>query len=105
MGWCTSRTGPIVAVQAAGQAAPGRFQRRVPVVDTGGTLFPGLIELHNHLSYNALAAVVARCRRRFDTPGPVAQTTRTTGRLVSGPMTVIGKYKDAQGKYRAACPP
>ena len=24
------------------------------VVDTGGTLFPGLIELHNHLSYNAL---------------------------------------------------
>jgi hypothetical protein len=28
--------------------------RGVAVVDTGGTLFPGLIELHNHLSYNAL---------------------------------------------------
>ena len=24
------------------------------MVDTGGTLFPGLIELHNHLGYNAL---------------------------------------------------
>ena len=24
------------------------------MIETGGTIFPGLIELHNHLSYNAL---------------------------------------------------
>jgi len=38
---------------AGGAPAPAGFTG-VPVVDTGGTIFPGLIELHNHLSYNAL---------------------------------------------------
>ena len=45
--------GRIVAVHDRAQPAPGGFDG-VPVVETGGTLFPGLIELHNHLSYNAL---------------------------------------------------
>jgi 5-methylthioadenosine/S-adenosylhomocysteine deaminase len=27
---------------------------RLPLIDTGGTVFPGLIELHNHLPYNYL---------------------------------------------------
>ena len=50
--------GCIVAVQDRAQPAPAGFAG-VPVVETGGTLFPGLIELHNHLSYNALPLVVA----------------------------------------------
>lgn len=32
---------------------PSAFQH-APVIDTQGTIYPGLIELHNHLSYNAL---------------------------------------------------
>jgi 5-methylthioadenosine/S-adenosylhomocysteine deaminase len=45
--------GRIVAVQARGQPSPAGFET-VRVVETRGTLFPGLIDLHNHLSYNAL---------------------------------------------------
>jgi len=45
--------GSIVAVQPADQPAPSDFVT-VPAVETGGTIYPGLIELHNHLSYNAL---------------------------------------------------
>ena len=45
--------GGIVAVSPRTQSAPAGFEN-VPVHPTGGTLFPGLIELHNHLSYNTL---------------------------------------------------
>lgn len=45
--------GGIVAVRKPGEAPPAGFET-VPVVDTHGTIFPGLIELHNHLSYNIL---------------------------------------------------
>ena len=41
--------GRIVAVQDRRQAAPPGFDGLTPV-ETGGTLFPGLIELHNHLT-------------------------------------------------------
>src|SRR5262245_28558578 len=47
------RAGDIVAVRKAGAAAPAGFAD-VPVIKTRGTIFPGLIELHNHLSYNVL---------------------------------------------------
>ena len=43
----------IAAIQAAKAAPPSGFAR-VAVVNTQGTLYPGLIELHNHLSYDAL---------------------------------------------------
>jgi hypothetical protein len=45
--------GPIAAVQDAGAAPPPGFEDVVPV-DVEGTIYPGLIELHNHLSYNVL---------------------------------------------------
>ena len=45
--------GAIVAAQPAGAAAPPGFAA-VTVVPTGGTIFPGLIELHNHLAYDVL---------------------------------------------------
>jgi len=88
--------GAIVAVQARSKAAPSGFAG-VAVVETGGTLFPGLIELHNHLSYIALP-LWAPVPRRFDNRGqwPSHADYRP---MVSGPMTVIGKYKNAQGKY------
>jgi cytosine/adenosine deaminase-related metal-dependent hydrolase len=45
--------GVIVAVHAADAPRPDGFTG-APVVKVGGTIFPGLIELHNHLSYNAI---------------------------------------------------
>ncbi len=43
----------IFAVQPAGEPAPQGFED-VETVDTGGTIFPGLIELHRHLGYDSL---------------------------------------------------
>jgi hypothetical protein len=81
------RKGEIVAVQDRTQPAPAEFSS-VPVTDTQGTLFPGLIELHNHLSYNAL--------RLWNVPKAYTNRDQWAGtaeyrKLISGPMTVIGK--------------
>lgn len=43
----------IVAVKAENDAPPDGFEN-AKQVRTGGTIYPGLIELHNHLSYNAI---------------------------------------------------
>jgi cytosine/adenosine deaminase-related metal-dependent hydrolase len=79
--------GSIVAVQPTGAPAPPDFTS-VPVVDTRGTLFPGLIELHNHLAYNALSlwAVPKRYGNRDQWSG-----TDEYRKLISGPMQVLGK--------------
>jgi 5-methylthioadenosine/S-adenosylhomocysteine deaminase len=86
--------GRIVAVQAAQQAPPVGFEE-TPVVETRGTLFPGLIELHNHLSYNALPLWLVPKRFTHRGQWPNHKDYRP---LISGPMTVIGEYRDAQGK-------
>jgi len=88
--------GGIVAVQDRRRPAPAGFEN-VTVVETGGTIFPGLIELHNHLSYNALplwSPVPKRFTHRGEWPNH-----KDYRPLVSGPMTVLGKYQDAQGRY------
>jgi hypothetical protein len=84
-------SGVIAAVRPRGEKAPAGFEE-TPVVDTGGTLFPGLIELHNHLSYNALP-LWSPVPKRFEHRGqwPDQKDYR---RLISGPMTVIGKSPD-----------
>ena len=43
----------IAAIVPAGNPPPAGFEA-VAAVSTGGTIYPGLIELHNHLSYNVL---------------------------------------------------
>jgi len=43
----------IAAVQDSAAAPPPDFAGAT-TVSTTGIIFPGLIELHNHLSYNAL---------------------------------------------------
>ncbi len=45
--------GKIVAVQPAGMLPPTGYEN-IPSIETKGLIYPGLIELHNHLSYNAL---------------------------------------------------
>ena len=79
--------GAIVAIRRSADPAPPGFET-APVVNTGGTLFPGLIELHNHLAYNAL--------RLWQVPKKYSNRDQWAGiaeyrRLVSGPMTVVGK--------------
>jgi cytosine/adenosine deaminase-related metal-dependent hydrolase len=43
----------IAAVASIGTALPSEFQQ-APIVQTSGTIYPGLIELHNHPAYNAI---------------------------------------------------
>jgi 5-methylthioadenosine/S-adenosylhomocysteine deaminase len=43
--------GKIAAVLETAQAVPAEFAT-VAVIDTGATLYPGLIDLHNHMPYN-----------------------------------------------------
>lgn len=52
------RDGLIVAVAAAGDAAPDGFAR-ANVVETGAVVYPGLIDLHNHIAYNCLPLWIA----------------------------------------------
>jgi cytosine/adenosine deaminase-related metal-dependent hydrolase len=79
--------GLIVEVQRKDQQPPIGFES-IPIVETGGTLFPGLIELHNHLSYNALP--LWKVPRKFtnrDQWGRLPEYRE----LVSGPMRVVGR--------------
>jgi 5-methylthioadenosine/S-adenosylhomocysteine deaminase len=87
--------GRITGVQDRAQPAPAGFET-VAVVETGGTIFPGLIELHNHLSYNVLP-LWAPVPKRFDHRGqwPDDKAYRP---MISGPMTVVGEYRDASGQ-------
>src|SRR3954449_13173623 len=77
----------IVRVLDAAEPIPADLVD-VPRIATRGTIYPGLIELHNHLSYNALPL------------WPPARAYRNRGewqvvpdyrKWVSGPMTVLGK--------------
>jgi|CXWL01.1.fsa_nt_gi hypothetical protein len=45
------RSGEIVAVQSAADPVPAGFET-APVLSTEGTIYPGLLDLHNHLVYN-----------------------------------------------------
>ncbi len=82
--------GTIRAVQDAAAPAPAGFET-APVVATEGTLFPGLIELHNHLSYNVLRLwTVPRKFTNRDQWGRIPDY----GKLVTGPMKVLGQTAD-----------
>jgi 5-methylthioadenosine/S-adenosylhomocysteine deaminase len=81
-------SGVIVAIQDRAQPAPAGFAD-VRVVSTEGTIFPGLIELHNHMCYNALPLWFP-VPRRFSNRDQWARL-EDYRRLISGPMTVIGR--------------
>src|ERR1700674_4161018 len=46
--------GASIAGVTPSQAGPPAGFAEVAVTDTKGTIYPGLIELHNHLAYNPL---------------------------------------------------
>src|SRR5678816_2759503 len=81
--------GRIVAVSPATQPPPPSHSD-APVLQTRGTIYPGLIELHNHLSYNALQlwAVPRLYKNRNQWAG-----TPQYMKLISGPMKVLGRTR------------
>ncbi len=82
--------GCIVAITENGGPVPSGFEG-VAVTNTEGTIFPGLIELHNHLSYDLLRlwAVPRAYSNRGQWAGiPEYRST------ISGPMKVLGQRPD-----------
>lgn len=78
--------GSIAAVKPTGTPPPPGFEN-VDIIKTNGTIYPGLIELHNHLSYNIL--------RLWDVPKKYTNRDQWSGtptyqKLISGPMKVLG---------------
>jgi 5-methylthioadenosine/S-adenosylhomocysteine deaminase len=57
------RDGRIVAVAAAGDAPPPGFEN-ANRVDTEAVVYPGLIDLHNHIAYNCLGLWIAPGREQ-----------------------------------------
>src|SRR4249919_2166461 len=78
--------GVIVAVAPASDPKPSGFTGVTPL-RTGGTIYPGLIELHNHLAYDALPLwrVPAKYQNRAKWQG-----TKGAAKYVSGPASVLG---------------
>jgi len=77
----------IAHVLDATDPAPAGFEA-AERIDTHGTIYPGLIELHNHLSYNVLPvwAVPKQFANRDGwSKGPGYRGT------ISGPMSVLGR--------------
>ncbi len=78
----------IAAVQEAAAPPPNAFAGVMPV-DTGGTIFPGLIELHNHLAYNVIGLwlVDKKYTNRDQWPRGTSYQTNLTG-----PIKVLASH-------------
>ena len=77
-----------IAAVVPAAAPPPAGMENVTVIRTGGTIFPGLIELHNHLSYNALP--MWALTERFDNRG-IWGGRPDYRQLVSRPASVLGR--------------
>ncbi len=82
--------GVIREVRPASAPAPAAFAD-AKLLRTRGTIYPGLIELHNHLSYNVIP--LWRVPREFDNRGQW-QDHPEKRRLVSQPMQVLASLAD-----------
>ncbi len=79
--------GRIIGVYPEKASPPPGFEN-IPIIKTRGTVYPGLIELHNHLSYNIL--------KLWDVPKLYTNRDQWSGtptyqKLISGPMKVLGQ--------------
>lgn len=88
----------IAAIGDAGDPPPAGFED-VDVLNSRGTLYPGLIDLHNHLSYDALPLWnVPKQYVNRDDWGRHPDYRR----LISGPMNVLGQtagYPEAIARF------
>jgi len=80
----------IAAITKHADAKPQGFEEVVPI-ETHGTIFPGLIELHNHTAYNALPLWhVPKHYENRDTWGNSPEYHK----LITAPMKTIGEATD-----------
>lgn len=89
----------IEAVRRAGDPPPDGYSG-APLVRTGGTIYPGLIELHNHLPYNVLP--MWPVPRRYSNRSQWGSANASYRARVSGPMGVLGRvsgYIEAVVRY------
>lgn len=82
--------GRIVGVSPATAPPPDGHAADI-IIKTGGTIYPGLIDLHNHLSYNVL--------RLWNVPTQYSNrdqwgTIPEYRKLISGPMNILGRTPD-----------
>jgi len=79
----------IEAVQPAASPPPAGFEDCLKI-NTKGTIYPGLIELHNHLSYNILPAwkVPKKYGNREQWRG-----VRDYQKFISGPLRMLAKER------------
>jgi 5-methylthioadenosine/S-adenosylhomocysteine deaminase len=81
--------GAIVDVREASAEAPDGFTGVKPV-DVRGTIYPGLIELHNHLAYNALQLWQVNKKYSNRDQWGSGGSNPEYRPLISGPMKLIG---------------
>lgn len=73
---------------AVGAQPPAGFNPAAPLIDTQGSIYPGLIELHNHLSYDFLP--LWRVPETFPNRQKWMEHDEKS-RLISGPAQVLGR--------------
>lgn len=73
------RGGRIVAVSQATDPPPPGFEQ-ANRVETGAVVYPGLIDLHNHIAYNCLSLWIAPDRTARGPPATSGRRTPTTCR-------------------------
>jgi 5-methylthioadenosine/S-adenosylhomocysteine deaminase len=83
------RDGKIVAVQQRADEAPDGFDSVAPV-ETGGTMYPGLLDLHNHLVYNVIAPW--EVPKRYDNRGQWQRDT-SYAEQVKLPIKTLASYE------------
>ncbi len=79
--------GSIAAVADRAAPPPAGFEH-VKVLQTKGSIYPGLIDLHNHLSYDALQLWAVP--KKFSNRDQWAKGD-TYRKLITGPMKVLGQ--------------
>lgn len=90
-GYVCIKGNTIAAVAADKTAIPAEFSAVAPV-DTKGTIYPGLIELHNHLGYNMLP--LWEVPQRYSNRNVWRNDFARYLPEVSWPATVLGKNTD-----------
>jgi hypothetical protein len=79
--------GNIVSIRQLNEGYPDGFAA-ADVIKSGGTIYPGMIELHNHLPYNILPYWVADKQYRNHSQWKSIKGYRVN---ITGPMQTLGK--------------
>jgi cytosine/adenosine deaminase-related metal-dependent hydrolase len=85
------RKGKIEGIVPAGGTLPEAF-RAAPEVATGGTIYPGLIDLHNHFAYNVLPLWPITKEYGNRSQWPKARAYKSE---ISLPVKTLARYTEA----------